>query len=160
MLKLYDTSCNSNYNSSYYYFINSTFLSAKFDHKDQIDKINRYELRLCYQAFITVGNSKVPLDPIVSSPIYGKSSELTITRLCSCAATANGGDEIIMLCEKIAKDDIEVRFYETDKDGRETWFANAEFQPTDVFKQMAIAFKTPRYRNTEITQSVNVSSVF
>ncbi|KMY90698.1 embryonic polarity protein dorsal isoform X1 [Drosophila simulans] len=130
--------------------------NAKFDHKDQIDKINRYELRLCYQAFITVGNSKVPLDPIVSSPIYGKSSELTITRLCSCAASANGGNEIIMLCEKIAKDDIEVRFYETDKDGRETWYANAEFQPTDVFKQMAIAFKTPRYRNTEITQSVNV----
>ncbi|EDX05310.1 Dif [Drosophila simulans] len=130
--------------------------NAKFDHKDQIDKINRYELRLCYQAFITVGNSKVPLDPIVSSPIYGNSSELTITRLCSCAASANGGNEIIMLCEKIAKDDIEVRFYETDKDGRETWYANAEFQPTDVFKQMAIAFKTPRYRNTEITQSVNV----
>ncbi|XP_037712358.1 embryonic polarity protein dorsal isoform X1 [Drosophila subpulchrella] len=130
--------------------------NAKFDHKDQVDKINRYELRLCYQAFITVGNSKVPLDPIVSSPIYGKSNELTITRLCSCSAQATGGSEIIMLCEKIAKDDIEVRFYETDRDGRETWFANAEFLPTDVFKQMAITFKTPRYRNTEITQSVNV----
>ncbi|XP_016963141.1 embryonic polarity protein dorsal isoform X1 [Drosophila biarmipes] len=130
--------------------------NAKFDHKDQVDKINRYELRLCYQAFITVGNSKVPLDPIVSSPIYGKSNELTITRLCSCSAQVTGGNEIIMLCEKIAKDDIEVRFYETDRDGRETWFANAEFQPTDVFKQMAIAFKTPRYKNTEITQSVNV----
>ncbi|XP_016993627.2 dorsal-related immunity factor Dif isoform X2 [Drosophila takahashii] len=130
--------------------------NAKFDHKDQIDKINRYELRLCYQAFITVGNSKVPLEPIVSSPIYGKSNELTITRLCSCSAQVTGGSEIIMLCEKIAKDDIEVRFYETDRDGRETWFANAEFQPTDVFKQMAIAFKTPRYKNTEITQSVNV----
>ncbi|XP_017063896.1 dorsal-related immunity factor Dif isoform X2 [Drosophila eugracilis] len=130
--------------------------NAKFDHKDQIDKINRYELRLCYQAFITVGNAKVPLDPIVSSPIYGKSNELTISRLCSCSAQVTGGAEIIMLCEKIAKDDIEVRFYETDRDGRETWFANAEFHPTDVYKQMAIAFKTPRYRNTEITQSVNV----
>ncbi|KAH8412187.1 hypothetical protein KR009_000356, partial [Drosophila setifemur] len=129
---------------------------AKFDHKDQIDKINRYELRLCYQAFITVGNTRVALDPIVSSPIYGKSNELTITRLCSCAAQVSGGTEIIMLCEKIAKDDIEVRFYELDEDGREIWHANAEFQPTDVFKQMAIAFKTPRYRNTEITQSVNV----
>ncbi|KAH8298318.1 hypothetical protein KR018_002362, partial [Drosophila ironensis] len=129
---------------------------AKFDHKDQIDKINRYELRLCYQAFITVGNTRVALDPVVSSPIYGKSNELTITRLCSCSAQVSGGTEIIMLCEKIAKDDIEVRFYETDEDGRELWHANAEFQPTDVFKQMAIAFKTPRYRNTEITQSVNV----
>ncbi|XP_015035983.2 embryonic polarity protein dorsal isoform X1 [Drosophila pseudoobscura] len=129
---------------------------AKFDHKDQIDKINRYELRLCYQAFITVGNTRVALDPIVSSPIYGKSNELTISRLCSCSAKVSGGDEIIMLCEKISKDDIEIRFYETDDDGRELWHANAEFQPTDVFKQMAIAFKTPRYRNPEITQSVNV----
>ncbi|XP_017025640.1 dorsal-related immunity factor Dif isoform X2 [Drosophila kikkawai] len=129
---------------------------AKFDHKDQIDKINRYELRLCYQAFITVGHTRVALDPIVSSPIYGKSNELTITRLCSCSAPVTGGNEIIMLCERIGKDDIEVRFYETDADGRETWHANAEFLPTDVFKQMAIAFKTPRYRNPEITQSVHV----
>ncbi|XP_041566118.1 dorsal-related immunity factor Dif isoform X3 [Drosophila elegans] len=129
---------------------------AKFDHKDQIDKINRYELRLCYQALIQVGKTWVALDPVVSSPIYGKSNELTINRLCSCSAQVTGGSEIIMLCEKIAKDDIEVRFYETDSNGRETWFANAEFQPTDVFKQMAIAFKTPRYKNTEITHSVNV----
>ncbi|XP_041450795.1 LOW QUALITY PROTEIN: embryonic polarity protein dorsal [Drosophila obscura] len=129
---------------------------AKFDHKDQVDKINRYELRLCYQAFIKVGGTRVALDPIVSSPIYGKSNELMISRLCSCSAKVSGGDEIIMLCEKISKDDIEIRFYETDDDGRELWHANGEFQPTDVFKQMAITFKTPRYRNTEITQSVYV----
>ncbi|KAH8278042.1 hypothetical protein KR026_004214, partial [Drosophila bipectinata] len=129
---------------------------AKFDHKDQIDKINRYELRLCYQGFITVNNKKVPLDPIVSSPIYGKSNELTITRLCSCSAPASGGTEIIMLCDRVAKDDIEVVFYETDRDGHEIWSENAEFKPTDVFKQMAIAFKTPRYKNPEITTNVNV----
>ncbi|XP_068140692.1 dorsal-related immunity factor Dif-like [Drosophila tropicalis] len=129
---------------------------AKFDHKDNIGSINLYELRLCYQAFITVGNSKVPLDPVVSSPIYGKSNELTITRLCSCAAKVSGGDEIIMLCEKIAKDDIQIRFFETNDDGVEVWEAYAEFQQTDIFKQMAIAFKTPRYRNTEITHCVNV----
>uniref|UniRef100_A0A6P4DYP8 Dorsal-related immunity factor Dif isoform X2 n=1 Tax=Drosophila rhopaloa TaxID=1041015 RepID=A0A6P4DYP8_DRORH len=129
---------------------------AKFDHKDQVDKINRYELRLCYQALFKVGETWMAFEPIVSSPIYGKSNELTITRLCSCSAQVTGGNEIMMLCEKIAKDDIEVRFYETDRDGRETWFANAEFQPTDVFKQMAITFKTPRYKNTEITHSVNV----
>ncbi|XP_039480354.1 dorsal-related immunity factor Dif isoform X2 [Drosophila santomea] len=131
--------------------------NAKFDHMDHVDKINRYELRLCFQAFITVDKKKVPLKPIVSSPIYGKSYELTIIRLCSCAATANGGDDIIMLCDNITKDDIEVHFYETDEDGRETWIAKAEFKSTDVFRQMAIAFKTPRYRNTEITKSVYVN---
>ncbi|EDW90181.1 dorsal-related immunity factor Dif isoform X2 [Drosophila yakuba] len=131
--------------------------NAKFDHMDHVDKINRYELRLCFQAFITVDKKKVPLKPIVSSPIHGKSYELTIIRLCSCAATANGGDDIIMLCDNITKDDIEVHFYETDEDGRETWIAKADFKSTDVFRQMAIAFKTPRYRNTEITKSVYVN---
>ncbi|XP_017107130.2 embryonic polarity protein dorsal isoform X1 [Drosophila bipectinata] len=125
---------------------------AKFDHKDQIDKINRYELRLCYQGFI----KKVPLDPIVSSPIYGKSNELAIVRLCSCSAPASGGTGIIMWCERVAKDDIEVVFYETDRDGHEIWSEIAEFKPTDVFKQTSIAFKTPRYKNPEITTSVNV----
>ncbi|XP_043646206.1 dorsal-related immunity factor Dif isoform X2 [Drosophila teissieri] len=129
---------------------------AKFDHMKYTEKINRYELRLCFQAFITVDDKKVPLKPIVSSPIYGKNLDMTITRLCSCSATVNGGDEIIMLCDNIIKDDVEVRFYETDEEGRETWSANAEFKPTDVFRQMAIAFKTPRYRNTEITKSVFV----
>ncbi|XP_017044860.1 LOW QUALITY PROTEIN: embryonic polarity protein dorsal [Drosophila ficusphila] len=132
--------------------------NTKFDHKDQVDKINRYELRLCYQAFIRIkeGDPVVALKPIVSAPIFGKSNELTICKICSCSAQVTGGNTIMMLCEKILKDDIEVRFYETDKDGQETWFANAEFQPTDVFKQTAITFKTPRYKNTEITHSVNV----
>ncbi|EDW04264.1 embryonic polarity protein dorsal [Drosophila grimshawi] len=129
---------------------------AKFDHKDNISGINLYELRLCYQAFIKVGNNHVPLDPVVSSPIYGKSNELTINRLCSCSSKLSGGDQIIMLCEKINKDDIRIRFFETNEAGVEIWEAYAEFQPTDIYKQTAIVFKTPRYRNTEIQHSVQV----
>ncbi|XP_064548565.1 dorsal-related immunity factor Dif isoform X3 [Drosophila montana] len=129
---------------------------AKFDHKDNISSINLYELRLCYQAFIKVGNNNVPLDPVVSSPIYGKSNELTINRLCSCSSKLSGGDQIIMLCEKISKDDIRIRFFETNEAGIEIWEAYADFQPTDIYKQTAIVFKTPRYRNTEIQHSVQV----
>ncbi|XP_023164563.2 embryonic polarity protein dorsal [Drosophila hydei] len=129
---------------------------AKFDHKDNISSINLYELRLCYQAFIKVGNNNVPLDPVVSSPIYGKSNELTINRLCSCSSKLSGGDQIILLCEKISKDDIRIRFFETNEAGVEVWEAYADFQPTDIYKQTAIVFKTPRYRNTEIQHSVQV----
>ncbi|XP_030564899.1 embryonic polarity protein dorsal isoform X2 [Drosophila novamexicana] len=129
---------------------------AKFDHKDNISSINLYELRLCYQAFIKVGNNNVPLDPVVSSPIYGKSNELTINRLCSCSSKLSGGDQIIMLCEKISKDDIRIRFFETNEAGVEIWEAYADFQPTDIYKQTAIVFRTPRYRNPEIQHSVQV----
>ncbi|XP_017954169.1 dorsal-related immunity factor Dif isoform X3 [Drosophila navojoa] len=129
---------------------------AKFDHKDNISSINLYELRLCYQAFIKVGNNNVPLDPVVSSPIYGKSNELTINRLCSCSSKLSGGDQIILLCEKISKDDIRIRFFETNEAGVEVWEAYADFQPTDIYKQTAIVFRTPRYRNTEIQHSVQV----
>ncbi|XP_017854412.1 embryonic polarity protein dorsal-like isoform X1 [Drosophila busckii] len=137
--------------------INVDPFNAKFDHKDNINGINLYALRLCYQAFLKVGSNKIPLDPVVSEPIFGKSNELTINRICSCSSKLSGGDRIIMLCEKINKDDIKIRFFETNEVGEEVWHDFAEFQATDVYKQVAIAFRTPRYRNTDLTHSVQVS---
>lgn len=132
--------------------------AARFDHKDDVNSINLYELRLCYQVFLKMpSGGNTPLDPVVSYPIYGKSNELTISRLCSCSSPMNGGAKIIMLCEKVTKGDIKVRFFETNEDGIETWEAFADFQPTDIHKQFAIAFTTPRYRNPEIQHSVQVS---
>ncbi len=54
---------------------------------------------------------------------------------------AAGGKKIILLCERVSRDDIKVKFY--DDVG---WEAYAEFNPSDVHKQYAIAFKTPRYK--------------
>ncbi|MEQ2218745.1 hypothetical protein XENOCAPTIV_007588 [Xenoophorus captivus] len=44
-----------------------------------------------------------------------------------------GGDEIFLLCDKVQKDDIEIRFYEEDDEG--CWEAFGDFSPTDVHKQ-------------------------
>lgn len=118
--------------------------------------INLYELRLCFQVFLTGNGHNTPLEPVVSSPIYGKSNELTITRLCSCSSPMNGGAKIIMLCDKITKGDIKIRFFETNDDGNEVWEAFAEFQPSDVHKQCAIPFTAPRYRNADCQQHVTV----
>ncbi|XP_030382983.1 dorsal-related immunity factor Dif isoform X2 [Scaptodrosophila lebanonensis] len=131
---------------------------AKFDHKNDIASINMYELRLCYQVFLPDAKNdfRIPLNPVVSSPIIGKSKEPLIARLCSCAAKVTGGDEIIMLCENINKNDIRVRFFETNEQNDVIWEADAEFQKTDIYKQMAIAFRTPRYRDPDVTHSVFV----
>ena len=48
-------------------------------------------------------------------------------------------------------EDIQVRFYEESSDGTLEWEAYGDFQPSDVHKQVAIAFKTPRYKTLEVS---------
>lgn len=83
-------------------------------------------------------------------------SELVICRLSDCIAPVTGGKKIILLCERVVKEDISVRFYE-EKNGAILWEATGEFQQTSVHKQVAICFTTPRYRSIDIDHSVMVS---
>ena len=39
-------------------------------------------------------------------------NDLTICRMTECSASVAGGKEILLFCEKVTKDDIEVRFYQ------------------------------------------------
>lgn len=52
-------------------------------------------------------------------------------------------------------DDIQVRFFE-EKDGVCIWEDFADFQASDVHKQVAIWFKTPSYK----TMQVNLNFFF
>lgn len=105
------------------------------------------------------GRFTQPLAPVVSEPIFDKKamSDLVICRLCSCSASVLGNTQIILLCEKVAKEDISVRFYE-EKNGQTIWEAYGDFQHTDVHKQTAITFRTPRYHKIDITEPAKVSS--
>lgn len=51
-------------------------------------------------------------------------------------------------------DDIQIRFFE-EKDGECIWEGYGDFQPSDVHKQVAIHFRTPRYQTTQV-KFVNV----
>lgn len=64
-----------------------------------------------------------------------------------------GGKRIILLCKKIAKDDIKIRFYEL-KDSIVVWEGYGVLQ--DVHRQVAIIFRTPKYRHTTIGDPVDV----
>ncbi|KAH8366418.1 hypothetical protein KR084_004936 [Drosophila pseudotakahashii] len=133
---------------------------AGFSHRFQPSSIDLNSVRLCFQVFMESeqkGRFTSPLPPVVSEPIFDKKamSDLVICRLCSCSATVLGNTQIILLCEKVAKEDISVRFFE-EKNGQSVWEAFGEFQHTDVHKQTAITFKTPRYYSLDITEPAKV----
>lgn len=77
--------------------------------------------------------------------------------MSDCSASCIGGREIILLCEKVAKEDITVRFFEQTHGNHITWESNGEFNHTNVHKQVAISFKVPPYHNLDIDQPQRVS---
>lgn len=112
-------------------------------------------VRLCFQVFIQNDKGKfIPLKPVVSEPIQDKKSmyELTISALSSCSCSVEGGKEIILLCEKVSKEDIEIVFFEKESG----WEANGVFHGTDVHKNYAIKFRTPKYQRMDIQEPVQV----
>ena len=133
---------------------------AGFAHKNQASNIDLNVVRLCFQVF-TEGPDKDkftnPLPAVASEPIYDKKamSELVITKLSHCSATVSGGVEVILLCDRVTKDDIQIRFYE-EQQGQLVWEALADFQPNDVHKQVAISFRTPKYYTDNIQGPVCV----
>ncbi|XP_037929595.1 embryonic polarity protein dorsal-like [Teleopsis dalmanni] len=134
---------------------------TKFGHKDQPASIDLNVVRLCFQAFLKTESGVKPLQPVVSEPVFDKKamSDLVICRLCCCSAKVGGGDEIILLCEKIAKNDIKtikIRFYELNNDNQLVWEDFAKFRPADIHKQTAITFKTPPYHNQDVLEKAKV----
>ena len=69
-------------------------------------------------------------------------------------APVDGGKKIIILCERVARDDIKVRFY--DPDPFNHWEEWGDFNASDVHKQYAISVKAPRYDNRNITENKKV----
>lgn len=131
-----------------------------FSHRTQPGSIDLNAVRLSFQAFLEgpePGKFTVQLMPIVSETIYDKKamSDLVICKLSDCSSSVAGGKEIILLCEKVAKEDISVRLYE-ERDGQLVWEGYGDFTPTQVHKQVAIAFRTPKYRNLEVEYPVQV----
>lgn len=112
-------------------------------------------VRLCFQVFITLSSGELcRLEPVVSQPIYDNrapnTAELKICRVNRNSGTCRGGDEIFLLCDKVQKEDIEVRFF------RDSWESKGSFSQADVHRQVAIVFRTPAYRDANLTEPVRV----
>lgn len=112
-------------------------------------------VRLCFQAFITGPTGELcPLEPAVSQPIYDNrapnTAELKICRVNRNSGSCKGGDEIFLLCDKVQKEDIEVRFFQ------DSWEGKGTFSQADVHRQVAIVFRTPPYRDTNLSEPIRV----
>ncbi|KAG8443975.1 hypothetical protein GDO86_009236 [Hymenochirus boettgeri] len=116
--------------------------------EEQLLTIEDYDLnvvRLCFQVFLADkhGNYTRALQPVISNPIYDNrapnTAELRICRVNKNCGSVNGGDEIFLLCDKVQRDDIEVRFF------TDNWEDKGTFGQADVHRQVAIVFKTPPF---------------
>ncbi|PBC31989.1 Embryonic polarity protein dorsal [Apis cerana cerana] len=131
-----------------------------FQFKRDLNSIDLNSVRLCFQVFLEgtqKGKFNVPLTPIVSDPIFDKKiiPDLMICELSHYSASVAGGMHMILLCEKVVKDDIQVRFFE-EKNGKVVWEGFGDFHPAHVHKQTAIRFKTSSYHTQEIEEPVSV----
>ncbi|XP_035483132.1 transcription factor p65 isoform X2 [Scophthalmus maximus] len=112
-------------------------------------------VRLCFQASITLPTGELfPLEPMVSQPIFDNrapnTAELKICRVNRNSGSCKGGDEIFLLCDKVQKEDIEVRFFQ------DSWEGKGTFSQADVHRQVAIVFRTPPYRDVNLSEPIRV----
>jgi len=118
-----------------------------FRHMDNNGNIDLNAVKLCFQAFLEdpgrPGKYTVVLDPVSSVPVFDAKAkkELVIMDMSDTEAPVEGGKKIILLCEKILREDIKVRFW----DPRNGWEGWGQFSSQDVHKQYAITLATPAY---------------
>ena len=127
-----------------------------FDHANSPGNIDLNAVRLCFQAFLedpaTPGKFTKVVPPVCSKPIFDAKAkkELQIMDMSDNSSPAEGGKKIIILCERVSRDDIRVRFF------LDNWEAFGEFKPEDVHKQYAIALHTPPFADTNLKEAKQV----
>jgi len=118
---------------------------------------NLNQVRLCFQVFLRQTNNQLlPVDPVVSDVIYDAKAhkDLNICNYSDNCAPIEGGKKILLFCEKISRDDIEIRFSYTDKNGHQQ-ILKGHFTPNDVHHQVGISFTTPAFPDQKITEKVH-----
>eukprot|EP00092_Neocalanus_flemingeri_P014538 GFUD01015685.1.p1 GENE.GFUD01015685.1~~GFUD01015685.1.p1 ORF type:complete len:643 (+),score=175.31 GFUD01015685.1:94-2022(+) len=129
-----------------------------FKHAENPQSIDLNAVKLCFQAFLenpsTPGKYTVILPPVVSTNIFDAKAkkELQLMDISDISSPAEGGKKIIILCEKVTREDIKVKFY----DPSSSWEAWGEFNASDVHKQYAISLKTPKYGDGYIKEKIKV----
>ena len=118
-----------------------------FQHANSPSTIDLNAVRLCFQAFLEdprcPGKFTTMLPPVCSKPIFDAKAkkELQIMDISDNSSPAKGGKKIIILCERVSRDDIKVRFYQD----KPKWEAFGIFKADEVHRQYAISFLTPPY---------------
>ncbi|XP_023220155.1 nuclear factor NF-kappa-B p105 subunit-like [Centruroides sculpturatus] len=134
---------------------------SKEESKTMVSQL--HVVRICFQAGIVEDEkpgkpwrlvSEVYSDPIINTKAPD-SSELKIVKVNKNSGSCAGGDVIFLLCEKVNKSDIKIKFFQ-EIDGERVWEEEGCFTATDVHRQYAIVFRTPSYRSSDIGYPVEV----
>ncbi|XP_069116002.1 putative transcription factor p65 homolog isoform X1 [Argopecten irradians] len=142
--------------------INVDPYQSGFKHMTKAGNIDLNVVRLCFQVFLPDDSGKISriVPPVVSLPIHDKKAlnELVICRVDKSSGKAKGGDEVFLLCEKINREDIGIRFYKENEANESLveWEDYGDFSQNDIHRQYAIVFKTPPYKDAFITRPVEV----
>ncbi|XP_011496609.1 PREDICTED: embryonic polarity protein dorsal-like [Ceratosolen solmsi marchali] len=107
-----------------------------FSHMSNSESIDLSSLRLCFQVYLEgneKGNFNLALKPVVSNPIYDKKRRMKpiINFISHESASVAGGTQMCILCDKVTRENIQVRFFHDDNN----WQSLAEFTPPGIFKQ-------------------------
>ncbi|XP_013771872.1 nuclear factor NF-kappa-B p105 subunit-like [Limulus polyphemus] len=121
-------------------------------------------VRICFMAFVRnpacPGYCQPLCQPVFSDIIANQKcpdvGELKITRISKYTGFCTGNEEVFLLCEKVNKKDIKIRFFEEDREGNILWEGCGDFSENDVHHQVAIVFRTPAYKDRNIKEDVNV----
>jgi len=92
----------------------------------------------------------------IKNPKNAQFNDLRICRIDKVAGTCLGREEVFIFVEKVSKKDIKIRFFELNENEEEIWEDYADLGEEDVHYQYAIAFRTPPYKNLDITDNVQV----
>uniref|UniRef100_H2ZZK6 RHD domain-containing protein n=1 Tax=Latimeria chalumnae TaxID=7897 RepID=H2ZZK6_LATCH len=117
-------------------------------------------VRLMFTAYLpdNNGNFTYGLVPVLTSPIFDsrKTKRVIIKKPFQAVSSKEGlKGTLFIFTKRLGLDDIQVRFYEEDENGL-IWEAFGKFGLSDVHKQCAIVFKTPKYYNLCISEAVMV----
>jgi Rel/ankyrin family protein len=137
--------------------------NAGFEHITKSSRsIDLGAIRLCFQVYIEdpiTGKLSIALDPVISDAVHDKKllPKLIITDISTTSSSMSGG-KVMIFCNYIDEDDIEVRFFETDNNGVVIWESIADLKPPigEVHKRVGISLLAPAYPNPHVKEAVNV----
>ncbi|CAH2105464.1 unnamed protein product [Euphydryas editha] len=128
--------------------------------ENEAKKINLNIVRLKFSAHDLLTDKEI-CPPVFSEPIHNLKSaatnDLKICRISRCYGRPKGGDDVFIFVEKVNKKNIMIRFFELDENGDRVWQSMCNFLQSDVHHQYGIVFRTPQYRNGQITSDVKVN---
>lgn len=140
-----------------------SFNLGGWNHIEKKEHFDLHNVCLCFEVFKYYEPSpfSFPIGYVISKPITDKKSNaaLKIIEISSTTASVLGGDKIILLCDKVKREDISVVFYENAKKQEIVWREEVNYKNSASMKvhhQYAISFQTPKYREFDIIEPKKV----